>query len=369
MPDKYTPVPEYILNEDEKKKIVECWNGGARNLIDIIKYAIGPGFDGRSAQGKAVKKHLAERNMANTVTHVYLKKAEREILEKVRVENLADGQKESIANNWRDMAIPDLVELLYPNQEITQTDDRYKDVRDFVKKLSGAGNEGDRILADYKPPKTEAQILNKIRQCATVDIKEDGQTPKFMEGVARLLKFISSFKFVYEMNNLKHQSERDLFESSFIKYTYTKPDLSEEEVDAYIDVCSEIIAYERMKQEEVMLADEARAQMGEDQKNIKMGIVEAMGKLRTTMDQNKKRRDKTLEGLNGLRADRLDKIETGSATIANLIQAFRNADKRNKILTDMESKRDGLNAEIQRLSGMDALFVEVFGVGQKEISP
>ena len=50
-----------------------------------------------------------------------------------------------------------------------------------------------------------------------------------------------TFRFNHQINNYETQNDRDLFESSFIRYTYDKPDLTQEEVDQYIVLSSEVV--------------------------------------------------------------------------------------------------------------------------------
>ena len=50
-----------------------------------------------------------------------------------------------------------------------------------------------------------------------------------------------TFRFNHQINNYETQNDRDLFESSFIRYTNDKSDLTQEEVDQYIVLCTEII--------------------------------------------------------------------------------------------------------------------------------
>jgi len=365
MPQYYTPVPEYILSEEERTAIDDSWNGGARDLKTLIKEGIGDGYDGRSAQGKAVKKHLATQNQEARPIQKYIKKSEQVIDFKTIESSLSDNQKEFIANNWRDMDYLEMAKTISNNPELQIGDQFYKDCLAFIVKLGGGGKGGNSI-SEYVPPKTLESALRKVKRHATMDIDENSMTPRFIDGVSRLIRYLGSHKFIFEINNLKKQAERDYFESSFIKYTYSKPDLTEEEVDSYMEICSDRVNYERMKIEEATLVEEGERSRQEDGK-MHMAVVEALGKLRTTMTQNRARIEKALNTLNGTRSDRLKSGGITNLTISDLIQIAREADKRKAFLTQVKNRKELVQDEARRLSGMDGLYFELFGASQEEL--
>ena len=43
-----------------------------------------------------------------------------------------------------------------------------------------------------------------------------------------------TFRFLHQIGTYNIETDRELFESSFVRYTWDKPDLTQEEVDQYI---------------------------------------------------------------------------------------------------------------------------------------
>ena len=367
---QYVPKPEYILTEVEKERLISAWNGGCTTLKELIEVTIGEkGHDGRSTQGMAVKKHLAALNLQARPAGVYIKKDSAvKDPKKINVAGLSDKQKEFIALNWEAMEVLDMARVIFNEPEMSAGSENYLRVVEFVGKLQGPKATVKESTGVYRPPKTVKQMLDKVRECITEDLNDDAAlTPRFMEGISRLIKYLGTYKFIHEMGLLNTEEERQLLESSFIRFTYNKPDLSEEEIDTFISICGDQINHERMRVEEASLVRESEDSRNNDGK-IHMAIVEALGKLRVSMTQNRSRIEKALEKLNGTRADRLKETGIVGATVGDLIQAARSAEKRAMFLAKIEERKGAVEQEIERLSGMDELYFQMFGVTKREAS-
>lgn len=352
-------VDDSILSDDEKRKAVEAWNSGTSDLKALIVAACGPGFDGRSKKGMAVKKYLADQNLKARPAHVYLKKTSSVVL--------SESNKEFIANNASAMKPLEITRLLFDDGMLTPLSSEFRVVKEYYDSLDQKlkALTEDENVKDYNPPKTEQQALSRINRYVFEAIDPEKMTPRHRECIQKLIRFMHTHRYLFEMRNLPLISERELFESSFVRFVHDKPDLTEEEIDLYLNECSDIVAYQRMQKELVLLTDACREAMESDQK-VPMALVEAIGKLRGNMDDNFKRQKATLNDLNGKRASRLDKINANSESVLKLVEAFRSEQSRNLINQMAEIRKEELKNEVKRLESIDDLKFQLWGLSREE---
>ncbi len=357
------PLPAIIdtLTDDEKRKVVEAWNNGATDLKDIIRFACGDKEDGRSRKGILVKKLLAENKMSAKSVGPHVKKQP--------LPELTDEQKEFIANNIASMKALEITRVLYNDLTLTPLGFHFRKVRDYILTLDPkvrTVKQEDALVKTYNPPKNEGHALARINKYAFNAIDPDKIMPRDKECMAKLIGYMQTYRFLYEINKLVSNSEREMFESCFVRWTYDKPDLTEEEIDLYINLCADIISQERMKDEEIALMEARDATMAEDQK-IPMALVEALGKVRADMDKNKQRQKMTLNDLNGKRKDRLDKVSKSPETVLKLIEAFRDEKQRSVMVKFAKKRRDELQKTARELETMDDLRFQIWGASQEEL--
>ena len=186
------------------------------------------------------------------------------------------------------------------------------------------------------------------------------------ENLGRLMAYMSTNRFVYEMNLLKRVSERENFEATFVRMCYDKPDLTEEEVEMYINYCVGQVSIDRMKIEESELIDYKKELMLQD-KAPPMTIIEAINNTRSQIDSARKRLEKSLQDLNGKRANRLGKLSNNQDSVLKLIEAFREASKRKKQIQYIELRKMNRDKEIERITNMDEFRAQIFGIAPEEI--
>lgn len=345
----------YVLSDIEKAKVVEAWDSGATKLKDIVAKACGSQFDLRSSKADAVRDFLTSRGASPALP----------VAPKVVI--LTEDQKATIASMATTTKPLEIARLIFKNQKLTHASLECRVVRECYDSLDIPDKlSQDESLTSYHPPANESQAINRVNRYVLDAIDVGKPTQRQREGIQKLIRFMRTQRFLQEVGLLKSQGERLLFESSFVRFCHDKPDLTEEEIDLYINVCVDIISYKRM-QSELNQLTEARDTAIEDDQKIPMAIVDSIGKLRSDMDDCIKRQQSTLKDLNGKRGDRLKEIHNNNSSILSLIHAFQEKDKRDKILLLIEARKDAVLNEVDRLSTMDGLCVEVLGIHRDEI--
>ena len=169
------------------------------------------------------------------------------------------------------------------------------------------------------------------------------------------------------MNTYTNNTDRDLFESSFIRYTHNKDDLSQEEVDQYIVLSSEVVIaanIQRRKEHLTRLLDNV---VEDSDGRASMSLVEAIGKTETEYNQSVNRQQKLLESLKEKRSDRLKKEIKENASILNLVRLWKEEESRINLLHLAEIRKKTVDEEVRKLSDIDEVKARILGLGEDEI--
>ena len=136
-------------------------------------------------------------------------------------------------------------------------------------------------------------------------------------------------RFCYQINSYDADVSRDLFESSFVSYTYDKNDLTQEEVDQYILLSAEVViasTIQRRVEHLQQLLDNTASDT--DGARISMSLVEAINTAQNEYNQCVNRQQKLLGDLKQKRSDRLSKRISSNASILNLVEAWKDEESR-----------------------------------------
>ena len=180
--------------------------------------------------------------------------------------------------------------------------------------------------------------------------------------------YLHTFRFVHQISNNEHETERELFESSFVRYTHDKADLTQEEVDQYIVLSSEVVIasnIQRRVEHLQNLLDEA-AQDTEGRR-ISMSLVEAIGKAQNDYHQSVNRQQKLLESLKEKRSDKLKSQIKENASVVHLVQMWKEEESRKKLIALAELRKKGVKKEIKKLSSMDEVKARIMGISEDEV--
>jgi hypothetical protein len=353
----------FELTPEHEAKILHAWNVlKMEDLKPIIEYTVGAGYDGRSKQGMAVKKFLASRNLKavpaqDKPTHV-LRNFELTTAHKEFIVNNADSYE-----NWLDLA-----KELFADTKLTPLHAEARAVKQLFESLKPESKDKDDLeTEEYNPPRTDKEAIARINRNVLDGINPDEITPKQKDYVGKLLKFMRTFRFIHEMNLLTSKKERRLFEGSFIRYIWDKPDLTEEEIELYLNHCSDLLSYHRMKKEEEDLIAQINIDRANNQGRIGMPLIEYHKSLRDSMGKCLDRQKRTLQDLNGKRSELLKNIKGGEKNILRLVEAWREKTKRDQIAKIAELRSKKVKDEFKRLETMDDLSVEIFGLDINEI--
>lgn len=355
-----------ILTEEQQSKLLNEWNNrkdSPPSLNELVKIAFdGNDLDGRSKEGKAVKNFLASRQIKPKKSYEYEAKG---LIE------LAHEQKEYISNNCNTMTGLEMAKILFKNDILTNLSQETRSVLEYMKniptniKFNNNQNE-DAISGEYKPPRSEERTIAKINKYVLDGIDKLKINHKQKREVNALIGYMNTFRFSHQINLYDNENDRELFESSFVRYTYDKSDLTQEEVDQFIVLCTEVVISSSIQQTINVLQNQIDLAIQDDGK-IPMALVEASNTARKEYNDCVNRQQKLNNDLKVKRSDRLSKQVKDTASIINLVQMWKEEDGRMKLIKMAEMRKKSLEKEIDRLSSMDEIKCKILGIYKDEI--
>jgi hypothetical protein len=354
------------LTNEQQLKLLNEWNSRPDNppsLVELVKLAFDrDDLDGRSKEGKAVKIFLASRQIKPKKSHEYQAKG---LIE------LTIDQKEYVSNNCHTMTGLEMSKILFKNDELTNLSQETRSVLEYMKnipsniKFNNTENE-TASTEEYRPPRSEERMIAKINKYVLDGVDKNKLTHKHKKEINSLIGYMNTHRFIHQINIYDNEPDRELFESSFVRYTYDKSDLTQEEVDQYIVLCTEVVISSSIQQTINVLQNQIELSMQEDGK-IPMTIVEASSTARKEYNDCVNRQQKLNNDLKVKRSDRLSKQVKETASIINLVQMWKEEESRNKLIKMAEMRKQVVEKEIDRLSTMDEIKSKILGISKDEI--
>ena len=361
---------DFKLSDEQKAALIETKDKFLRgekvdvSLMHLIQNVAGfTGRDGRSKEGRAVKAFLSEIDLNAIPASEY---------QKVEKPSLSDEHKEFIRNNKGTMKYVEMSRILFLNDKLTSLSAETRMVTEYCKSLDGEdfeqsqGEEEENF--EYKPPKHPDRVLSRInRYVLDSGIDKDRVTPRQKKDIERLMGYLHTFRFIHQISNYRNETERELFESSFVRYTYNKPDLTQEEVDQYIVLSGEVVIASNIQRRvgrlQRLLDETANDNEG---RRISMSLVEAINTAQSEYNSCVNRQHKLLSDLKQKRSDRLSKQVQDNASILNLVETWKEEESRKELIKMAELRKKTIKDEVGKLSTIDEVKARIFGLSVEE---
>jgi len=356
-----------ILTKDQEDLVIQIWNDNKDNppsLQDLTQKVFPeiPNVDGRSVYGKAVKVFLASRSLNVKTKSQYTPKT--------RVD-FSQDQKDYISNNASLMSAVEISRELFQNYSLNNLSIESRSVQEYLDSLPkqvnpGVSHEEEESQGDYKPPKNIERATVRVNKYVLNGLDKDKITARNKKELTSLISYLHTYRFLHQIGTYGKQGDRDLFESSFIRYTYDKSDLTQEEVDQYIVLATEVVISSNIQAAIQTLQEQIDIEISSGNR-IPMPLIEAVTSARTEYNQCVTRQQKLLNDLKVKRSERLSSQVKDNASILNLVQMWKDEDTRKEMLKMADMRREVLKGEIGRLSSMDDVKARIFGLTEEEV--
>lgn len=361
---------ELNLTPEQEKLLLDAWNKTPDNppsFPELSKAVFGQEYDGRTVQGRAIKKCLSRHNLRAKVTTTYETKTD-------KIE-LTDDQRLYIKNNASAMTPVDITRIVFKNPALTNLNAETKIVADYVKTLDPSvtsatiASADDVPTDDYKAPRTIIHALARVNQYIEYPYDKDKITSKQRKEMEALMRYLSTWRFIKQMNNYETESDRKSCEDAFVRYTYDKPDLSQEDLDQYIILANEVVMSFKAQRRSERLQQMLEAITDNTAENAKIGmsLVEAISKASNEFNQCVNRQQDLLNNLAGKRSAKLSKRMQENSSVLNFLQMWKEEEGRSVLMNLAKIEQEAVAHEVERLADMDEARARILGLTKDEI--
>jgi len=357
------------LTPEQEKLVLDAFqnttNANLPSITQLVRLAF-PNIvdvDGRSAYGRAIKSLLAVKGLQARTTATYVGKGEL---------NLTEEQKEFVRNNKDLMSPVEMAKIVFGNPAISNLHQETRAIANLIKSQNPSTSLPKEVTDvpddEYRPPRTVAGVLQRVEKFVfNSGIDKENITAQQRAGLEALLSYMNTFHFIHQINLYEKQTSRDLFESSFVRYTYDKHDLTEEECGQYITLAHEVVIaasiqvrierLQTMMEEQTQTAHDAQAKI-----SLSTSIVEHINNLQTEYNQCVKRSQALLNDLKQKRSDRIAALRAANASILNLVQLWREEKSRLKFIHLADARKELLRKKAHELAGMEEIKARIMGL-------
>ena len=347
------------LTEEQKGQIQDEFEKNP-DLKHITQKVFGDdSLDGRSKEGRAVRAFLANANMEYTTS----------LVERVEEIELTKEQKEFLMsdNVERGMNALEAARLAFKDREIQPLSQSHRSVMDFLRTYRPEiVDENDMLTNDkWSPPKSLSRAIKKVNDWAGANFDELTIQIKQRKMCERLLFYLKSPRFVHFINQYSVVADRDLFESEFVRTVWDKPDLTNDELNLYITVCTNYVRQKHIQQR----IDKLNALLNDsdNERDITMRLTEIIKATSEELNQCEKRIESLTKDLNGSRQARLKAKGEQTGSITALVEAFQEKEERDRMILMAEMQNKLVEEEADRLETMDEYKARVLGISKQEL--
>ena len=316
--------------------------------------------------GKLIKKFLAGRSLkAETKTNFN---------SKTNSISLTSDHTLFIDNNYLTMNSAEIARILFNNKALNNLSAESRAIEEYKKSKNlqvpyTAGVEENSVPTEaYIPPKRLDTCLTRVNVYTNNSIDPQKLTAAERRGLQSLIGYLHTHRFLRQINSYDNQNDRNSFEDAFIRYTYNKSDLGQEDVDEFLTLATEVVmgfSIQRRSEALQRQLDNVTG-AGEEHARISMSLVEAIGKAQGEYNQCVIRQQKLRQSLVEKRSDRVAKTISEN-TFLNFYEQFRQEETRREWVQIAREEQKEVSLEVDRLSKIDALQAKMLGISSEEI--
>ncbi len=341
------------LTDEQKAVTLNMFNDDP-NIINITKKVFkDDSLDGRSKEGRAVSKFLAENGLRAKTTK--RPKSEDVTLTEEQVEKVLEMEGEGFNTSQ-------IADVLF-NKEVKRLSNEWRAVNDIL------GQEREMSInepsVNYAPPQAISRIIKKINDSTGYGLEEDKMSRNQHTCCEKLRINLSNSRFVAIVNNYINFRDKELFEQEFVRLTWDKPDLTPDELNLYMNVCKEIINLELITSHLQKLND--MFESADDQDEMSIRLAEIIKAKSSEYHQCETRIENLTKKLQGDRGARLANKQKENASFLSIVQLFQEEEERQNMVRIAEMQKQIIKEEAQKLEGMAAWKARVLGIGIEDV--
>jgi hypothetical protein len=236
-----------IVLTDQQKEFIDKYHANFKTLKAITQRTFDDeSLDGRSQQGYAIKRYMREKKYKIITTGDTVPRDSNTIL--------TEEQKIFIINNAKTCSPMEMARILFDNPSLAPLGKEKRAVDEFLRTITKRddpviNDETGEFFHPYEAPQSVHRLIPIVREKTGRNIKNgDELSREDRISLDALLVYVNNYRYKRAIENYETQEDRNLFEASFIDYTIDKPDLTQAELQSYINVCTDQVKmhkYER----------------------------------------------------------------------------------------------------------------------------
>lgn len=387
---------EVILKESHKERIRNIWadEENRPSIIQIANEIFGKQLEVRSEECRAVKSYISEISLNNSGENKKTKKSEEAIpaidveiindlmrsqlnsgmnsdrIDPIMNEEipyvLSDDEKEFIKNGISFGAESiELSKVLFKDPMITKDDRRHKALVDFSSDVArrSPNSKNKQKYEKYSPPENEEECAKKvnkyIRNC--YDVNNLSRLDK--RNLYNLIGHLSTIRLVQTIDKFESEDDKILFESQFIRFTYDKPDLTQEEIDQYIVLCSEVVFAQGLlvKYNEI---EKERKRIFDETNSIDTDLVDAASRIQTQYNDSSKRQKSWISDLTTSRVKKMERRLDETSSLLSLVQLMKEKESRDQIIEIGNERNRKIDEEMDKIRNSDDIIIRMHGMSK-----
>lgn len=345
------------LTEEQEKFIKENVSK-TLNLNDLTQKCFGDdSLDGRTKEGRAIRKYLIENNIDYKTTR-------RKPTEKLE---LTDSNKEFILQQAQEgMSSLEIAKLIFPHKRVKPLSNEQRTVLAYINEINPdfVPSQESGAVNDYTPPKSSSRIVKKINDATGIGLEEGKLNRQKQICVEKLQINLSNSRFLKIINNYLNKQDRELFEQEFIRLSWDKPDLTADEINLYLNVCKEVINLEVVSAHLNKLND--MFDVADDQTEMTVRLAEIIKAKSQEYHQCETRIENLTKKLQGDRAERMKKSHKDNASFLAIVQMFQEEEERQNMVRMAEMQKKLIKEEAERMEGMAEWKARILGISKDD---
>jgi len=345
------------LNKDQKE-FLRVNSHDMPDLIDLTKKCFGDeSLDGRSKEGRAVRKFLVE----NSIKFKTTSRIPAEVI------NLTKEQGEFILQQAEEgLSSLEIAKIVFPSRNVKPLSSEQRVVLEKIREVNPdiLPSQDSGALNSYISPKSPSRIIKKINDATGLVLNEQKLNRQKQICIDRLKINLSNSRFLKIINNFLNEEDRVLFEHEFVRLTWDKPDLTADELNLYLNVCKEVINLEVISAHLNKLNsmfDEA-----DEQQEMSIRLAEIIKTKSSEYHQCETRIENLTKKLQGDRGERMKKMHKENASFLAIVQLFQEQEERETMVRIAEMQKESIKKEAERLEGMAEWKARVLGISQED---
>jgi len=346
------------LSEEQKAFIDENWH--QMRMPELVKGTFNDDkLDGRSIESKAVANYLGDREPLPTA------------YKKIGNIELTEDQKDFIISNLGNgSSATEIARILFNNNRLGPLNLESRTVYNFIKELPvelKGEHSNDEVLEEYKPINTLKQLIDKVNACLFKDYQVEllnAQQKKHFESVRG---FLRAPRFLQMVNSYSSRISRDIFESEFIRTVYDKPDLTPDELNLCINLCSNYVLMITVNRHLDMLNEKYERMFDDPEGKVSQALAEMIKAKTEELNKCDTRQQKLIDDLQGKRSERHKNKQKSTLSVVDLIEWWSDEKERKKTVEREELRKTEVATELDRLENIQDVKCRILGFSREEI--